>query len=153
MADKTILDLTTDTDRPVVKIDGIGYPLRTSNDLTLENFRFLERVSTRVGELLTSKKSLSTRDDAELEQRLKEIARLALEAPPAVHKKLTAIHRVMVFKVFTELLAPTLIQASGAAGVGPNLPASRLPGRKQSPGSFASTAGLLKPGRRGHRRA
>ena len=45
MADKTILDLTTDTDRPVVKIDGIGYPLRTSNDLTLENFRFLERVS------------------------------------------------------------------------------------------------------------
>ena len=151
MADKTILDLTTDTDRPVVKIDGIGYPLRTSNDLTLENFRFLERVSTRVGELLTSKKSLSTRDDAELEQRLKEIARLALEAPPAVHKRLTAIHRVMIFKVFTELLVPTLSQAPGAPAPAPTR-ANRAPGMRQSPGSYASTAGLLKPGSRGRRR-
>ena len=147
MADKTILDLTTDTDRPVVKIDGIGYPLRTSNDLTLENFRYLERVSLRVGELMTRSKVFTKGENAELEQRLKEIAKLALDAPPAVLRKLTAIHRVLIFKVFSELLAPELISASRAA-TADQAPASRSPGKMQSPGSYASTAGLLKPGRR-----
>jgi hypothetical protein len=151
MADRTILDLTTETDRPVVKIDGIGYPLRTSNDLTLENFRFLERVSSRVGTLLTRAASLKAPEELELEKRLKEIAAVALEAPPAVLRKLTAIQRIMIFKVFTELLTPTLIQAVRAMGEG-QTPASLSPGTKLSPGSYASTAGLLKPGRRGRRR-
>ena len=151
MADRTILDLTTETDRPVVKIDGIGYPLRTTNDLTLENFRYLERVSLRVGTLLTRAAALKPMESAELEKRLKEVAAVALEAPPAVLRKLTAIQRIMIFKVFTELLTPTLIQAARAMEPG-QTPAILSPGMKLSPGSYASTAGLLKPGRRGRRR-
>lgn len=152
MADKTILDLTTETDRPVVKIDGIGYPLRTTNDLTLENFRFLERVSARVGALLQRAAALKPFEEAELEKRLKEITAIALEAPAPVLRKLTAIQRIMVFKVFTELLTPTLIQAVRAMGEGQTPPANLSPGTRRSPGSYASTAGLLKPGRGKRRR-
>lgn len=154
MAERTILDLTTETERPVVKIDGVGYPLRTSSDLTLEQFRFLERVSVRVGDLLQRSSALTKAENRELETRLKECARVALEAPPAVLAKLTPIQRVMVFKVFTELLTPTLIQAIRAIGTDQNLAAAALRshGTKQSPGSYASMAGLLKPGRRGRRR-
>jgi len=151
MADRTILDLTTETDRPVVKIDGIGYPLRTTNDLTLENFRFLERVSSRVGTLLTRAASLTPAEELELEKRLKEVAGVALEAPAPVLRKLTAIQRIMIFKVFTELLTPTLIQAVRAMGEG-QTPASLSPGTKLSRGSFASTAGRRAPGSRKRRR-
>ena len=151
MADRTILDLTTETDRPVVKIDGIGYPLRGSNDLTLEHFRFLERVSSRVGTLLTRAQSLKPAEEKELESRLREIAKVALEAPPGVLAKLTAIQRIMVFKVFTELLTPTLIQAVRAMGAD-QPPASLSPGMKRSRGSFGSMAAPPKRGPRGRRR-
>lgn len=151
MADKTILDLTTETDRPVVKIDGIGYPLRTTNDLTLEHFRFLERVSARVGTLLQRAAALKPAEERELEKRLREVAAVALEAPAPVLRKLTAIQRIMVFKVFTELLTPTLIQAVRAMGEG-QTPANLSPGATRSPGSYASMAGRLKPGRGKRRR-
>ena len=151
MADKTILDLTTETDRPVVKINGVGYPLRTTNDLTVENFRFLERVSARVGVLLTRAAALKPFEEAELEKRLKEITAIALEAPAPVLRKLTAIQRIMIFKVFTELLTPTLIQAVRAMGEG-QTPANLSRGTKLSPGSYAASAGLLGRGSRKRRR-
>ena len=59
MADRNILDLTTDVDRPVVTIDSIAYPLRTARDLTLQDFKFLERVSLRVGDLLSRTRTLT----------------------------------------------------------------------------------------------
>ncbi len=151
MAERTVLDLTTDTDRPVVKIDGIGYPLRTTNDLTLENFRFLERVSARVGTLLTRAASLTTAEELELQKRLKEVAAVALEAPAPVLRKLTGIQRIMVFKVFTDLLTPTLIQAARAMDPGQTA-ASLSHGTKLSRGSFASMAGRRARGSRKPRR-
>ncbi len=155
MADKNILDLTTETDRPVVTIDGIAYPLRTSGDLTLQDFKNLERVSLRVGELMSRTRTLTNAENLELERRLKEVAKVALDAPAGILAKLTAIQRVMIFKVFTELLTPTLILATRAIGTNQTAAAIALrsPGRKQSPGSYASTAGLLKPGRRARRPA
>lgn len=126
MAETTILDLTTETDRPVVKIDGIGYPLRTSSDLTLEQYRYLERVSARVGSLLSRSKSLTKIENGELETRLKEIAGVALAAPAPVLRKLTSIQRVMIFKVFTELLTPTLVQAIRAIGTDHKMAATAL---------------------------
>ena len=155
MAERPILDLTTDDTRPTVTIDGIGYPLRTARDLTLQDFRYLERVSLRVGDLLTRSHALTKAEAHELETRLEEIAPVALEAPAAILAKLTAIQRVMVFKVFTELLTPTLIQAIRA--IAPDqeaqaaIAAIRSHGPKLSPGSYASTAGLLKPGSRERR--
>ena len=153
MADRTLLDLTTDTERPVVTIDGIAYPLRTSGDLTLQHFKDLERMTMRIGELMARTRTLTKAENVELEKRLVEVAKVALDAPPAILAKLTAIQRVMLFKVFTELLTPTLILAARAIAADQTAPAARRsPGPKQSPGSFASTAGLLKPGRRARRR-
>ena len=154
MADRNILDLTTDTDRPVVTIDGIAYPLRTSGDLTLQDFKSLERLSLRVGDLMSRTRSLTKGENVELERRLKEVAKVALDAPPGILAKLTAIQRVMIFKVFSELLAPTLILAARAIGSDQTAAAIALRshGRKQSPGSYAATAGLLKPGSRTRRK-
>lgn len=154
MADKNILDLTTDTDRPVVTIDGLAYPLRTARDLTLQDFKTLERLSIRTSDLMTRARTLTKDENRELGIRLKEVAKIALEAPPAVLAKLSDVQRVMVFKVFTELLTPTLILAVRAIGTDQTAAAIALrsPGRRQSPGSYASTAGLLKPGSRKRRR-
>jgi hypothetical protein len=150
MADKQILDLTTETDRPVVRIDGIAYPLRTARDLTLQDFKSLERLSIRTSELMTRARSLTKDENRELAVRLKEVAKIALDAPPAVLAKLSDVQRVMVFKVFTELLTPTLIMAARA--IATDQAALRSSGTKQSPGSYASTAGLLKRGSRKRRR-
>jgi len=151
MADKNVLDLTTDTDRPVVSIDGIAYPLRTARDLTLQDFKHLERISIRTGDLMTRTRTLTKAENHELTVRLKEVAKIAVDAPAAVLAKLTAVQRVMVFKVFTELLTPTLILAARAIG-SDQMAVALSVGQKRSPGSFAHTAGLLKPGRRGRRR-
>jgi len=153
MADKNVLDLTTETDRPVVMIDGIAYPLRTARDLTLQDFKNLERLSIRTSELMTRARSLTKDENRELAIRLKEVAKIALEAPPGVLAKLSDVQRVMVFKVFTELLTPTLILAARAIATDQTIAAAlRSPGPKQSPGSFASTAGLLRRGSRKRRR-
>jgi hypothetical protein len=154
MADKNILDLTTETDRPVVTIDGIAYPLRTARDLTLQDFKSLERLSIRTSELMTRARSLSKDENRELAIRLKDVAKIALDAPANILAKLSDVQRVMVFKVFTELLTPTLILAARAIATGqtPAAAGIRSPGRTQSPGSYASTAGLLKPGSRRRRR-
>jgi len=154
MADKHVLDLTTDVERPVVTIDGIAYPLRLARDLTLQDFKNLERLSIRTSELMTRARSLTKAENVELAARLKEVARIALEAPAPVLAKLSDVQRVMVFKVFTELLTPTLILAARAIAMDQTLAAGgrRSPGAKQSPGSYASTAGLLKRGRRARQR-
>src|SRR5436190_1910137 len=70
MADKNVLDLTTDTDRPVVSIDGIAYPLRTARDLTLQDFKHLERISIRTGDLMTRTRTLTKAENHELTVRL-----------------------------------------------------------------------------------
>src|SRR5438045_9385472 len=114
MADKNVLDLTTDTDRPVVSIDGIAYPLRTARDLTLQDFKHLERISIRTGDLMTRTRTLTKGENHELTVRLKEVAKIAVDAPAAVLAKLTAVQRVTVFKVLTEVLPPPLILAAGA---------------------------------------
>jgi hypothetical protein len=155
MADKNILDLTTETDRPVVTIDGIAYPLRTARDLTLQDFKHLERISLRTGDLMTRTRSLTKAENAELGTRLKEVAKIAVDAPASVLAKLTDVQRVMIFKVFTELLTPTLILAARAIGSDQTIAALNARpsrGRKLSPGSYASTAGLLDRGSRKRRR-
>lgn len=133
MADTSILDLATETDRPIVTIDSIGYQLRTSRDLSLNDFKFLERVSPRVGALM-QRDTLTKKEDQELSGRLKEITERALVAPAEVLAALTDIQRVLIFKVFTELLTPGLLLATRAIQT-PN----PYPGTKRSLGSSGST--------------
>jgi len=141
MADRPILDITSETSRPLVKIDGVPYPLRTSRDLTLQDFKMLERVSIRVGELLTLP-DLDREQDLELAARLKEVVDVALEAPAGVKANLSDIHRVLIFKVFTELLTPGVLLATRAIQAMPN----RYPGTRPSSDSSGSTASRPKHG-------
>jgi hypothetical protein len=141
------LDLTTEPDeRPIVKIDQVGYQLRIAKDLSLMDFKFLERVSIRVGTLLTQS-ALTKNESTELAARLKEVTTLALDAPAAVLDRLTDVQRVLVFKVFTELLTPGVLLAARAIAA-----PSPFHGTKQSRGSAGSIPGRrTKDGRRGRR--
>ena len=145
MAERPVLDLTSETARPIVRIDGVPYELRGSRDLTLQDFKLLERVSVRIGELMLAD-TLSKKEDAELAARLRDVAAIALEAPASVLAGLTDIQRVLIFKVFTELLTPGLQLAARAIQT-----PGRSPGEKHSPAFSGSTAGRPKAGSRGRR--
>lgn len=135
------LDLTTETDeRPIVKIDKVPYQLRIAKDLSLQDFKYLERVSIRTGELLT-REALTKDESKELAGHLLGIVRLALDAPADVLDKLTDVQRVLVFKVFTELLTPGLLLAVRA--IQTSVP---FPGMKRSPGSSGSIPGRRTKG-------
>jgi hypothetical protein len=149
MADRSLLDLTSESDdRPVVRIDEIGYPLRGAGDLTLHDFKYLERVCPRVGALL-QRATLTKSEAKELAGRLRELATVALDAPAAVLARLTDIQRVLVFKVFTELLTPGLVMATRAITAPPTGAPSR--GTRPSRGSSGSMAATSTRGSRGRR--
>jgi len=148
MADRSVLDLTSESDdRPVVRIDDIGYPLRGAGDLTLHDFKYLERVCPRVGALL-QRATLTKSEAKELAGRLRELATVALDAPAAVLARLTDIQRVLVFKVFTELLTPGLVMATRAITTATGAPSR---GTRPSRGSSGSTAAMSTPGSPGRR--
>lgn len=138
-----VLDITTDRARPVVRIDQVTYPLRTTNDLTLDAYKTLERLTPRIGALLLQD-ALTPAEGKELGQLLDQVCRLALVAPPAVLDRLSDVHRVQVFTVFTELLMPSLPRASRA----PGLEARPATGRKPSRASNASTVAASSSGSR-----
>lgn len=142
-----ILDLTTDDPRPTIAIDKIAYPIRTGGDLTLEQYRYLERVMPRAGVLLDLDK-LSGKEGSELEALLETLTPIALEAPAAVLKKLRPLQHLMIFQTFMTLSTPGLEAATRALQTAQNAPSS---GTKPSPGSSGSTAGRRPRGSRKRR--
>lgn len=131
-----ILDLTTDDPRPVIAIDKIEYPLRTGGDLTLEQYRYLERVMPRAGALLKLD-HLTATEGAEIEALLAAVTPIALDAPAAVLEKLRPLQHLMIFQTFMTLSTPNLEAATRALltaqGVSSN-------GARPSPASSGSTA-------------
>jgi hypothetical protein len=126
----------------------------------LQDFKHLERLSLRTSDLMTRARTLTKAENAELAARLKEVAKIAIEAPAPVLAKLSDVQRVMVFKVFTELLTPTLILAARAiasdqtaAAMATAAAARRSRGPKRSRGSSGFTrAARTKDGSREPRR-
>lgn len=117
MADKIVLDLTTDTPRNVITIDGIPYSVRSGDDLTLDQYQYLERVTPRAGVLLEKlEKSipLTQAEGAELEALLATLTPIAIDAPAEVLGKLKALQRLMVFRTFMTLSTPAIIAAARA---------------------------------------
>jgi len=133
-----VLDITTDRTRPTVRIDHVEYLLRTSNDLTLDTYKTLERIGPRIGALLLLD-ALTPPQGQELSQLLDQACRIALVAPTTVHDRLGDVHRASVFQVFTQLLTPSLVRALRAAS-------PRATGLKPSRGSSASTVAPLRAG-------
>lgn len=145
-----VLDLTTDRTRPMVRIDHVDYPLRTSNDLTLDAYKTLERIAPRIGALLLLE-TLTAEQGSELSQLLDQACRLGLVAPESVHDTLGDVHRLSLFQVFTELLTPSLVRAARVAAISQ---ASHSRGLTPSPDSSGSIpAAATKTGPRARRSA
>jgi hypothetical protein len=132
MAEPALLDLLTTQTRPVAKIDGREYDIRTSNDLTLFAYKRFQKLSPLVGELLL-KDDMTAEDGDVLTRHLDEACRLILDAPDEVQKRLGDVNRLTIFGVFTDLLTPSLTRTRASSE------ASSEPGTTSSPGSPGST--------------
>ena len=142
MATSPALDLFTDTERLTVRIDGIDYPLRTSNDLTLDSYKTLERIGPRIG-VLFLQQSYSKADLREMSALLDTVTQIAIVAPEEVLRRLGDANRTMIAKVFFELLAPVLQRMRAVMEE-----ESPVPGMKPSLGFNGSTGPRPPVGRR-----
>ncbi len=157
MADRTVLDLTTTTDRNVIAIDAIPYPIRQGDDLTLEQYQFLERVTPRaavlLGKLETSV-AVTPAEGGELEALLARLMPIALDAPAEVLAKLKPIQRLMVFRSFMTLSTPAMVKATRAFEAANTAIDGRSHGGRPSRASSGSTRGARPaPGSRKRRSA
>ena len=142
MATGPVLDLLTDTARLTIKIDHVDYELRGPSDLTLEDYKTLERIGPRMAVLLMQD-ALPTADAAELSRLLDLTCRLALIAPEEVLARLGDLHRVPIAKIFIELLSPSLLRTRAMLSLEAPSP---LAGTNSSRASHASTAARRQPG-------
>jgi hypothetical protein len=134
-----VLDLTTTEPPLTIKIDGIPYIIRRSNDLTLFEFKTIERLVPRVSVLLELA-ALSDDEGKELSDSLGRVCRLALVAPDAVHDVLGDVHKLQIFTVFVTLLTPRLGRTRATTEAG------RPHGAKPSRGSSGSMVATRSPG-------
>jgi hypothetical protein len=141
----SLLDLTTDQERPTVTIDGVPYPLRLSSDLGLLDYHHLMRAVPRFFDLCGRGPKITERESLELSALSKQLCTIALpDVPTDVDARLGDVDRVMIFKVFTERLSPRVMQAMSALQV----TASRRNGKPSSPGSNGSTGATRRRGGR-----
>lgn len=132
-----VLDLNTLTERPLVAIDGLTYPLRA-----VEDFSILEH-QTHVGQVqrfaaLMNIPALTATEETELAALLKSYCQRVLAAPPEVHAKLSDVQRLQVVMTFVRLLGlPGRIPGALTAPA----PATGT-GATSSPASPGSTAGI-----------
>lgn len=99
MANTPVLDLDTIADRPTVVIRGKSYRLWSIDLLPpLDNHR-VRKLLKRNNEL-AQKDELTKAEEKELKAIFDEITRIVLEAPDAVHAKLTDKQRAEIINVF-----------------------------------------------------
>jgi hypothetical protein len=134
MADP-ILDLTTVLEPVHVRIDGVPHRLWHSNNLTLAQTVKLEDLGPRVQDLFVALRDdkLDAAGEQELDEKLAGAVRIVLDAPPAVHARLSQKQRFEILRTFMRLSLP------GAET--PETPAAASPstGASNSPDSPAST--------------
>jgi hypothetical protein len=112
-----VLDLTTEAERLTVKIDGVEYLLRQSNDLSLANLRFIERTGARLLALEAGfeQGDLKEREEAEYASLLAQWCELAIDAPQDVIEKVGVLNRALIIQSFLELSAPSLLRLRATA--------------------------------------
>ena len=129
-----VLEIETLLPKDVVKVDGVKYELRQPDQLlSLFDYTRFERLLDRVLEL-TSKDEITPAENDELERAADRMTRIVLDAPEAVHAKLTPRQRMKVIMSFHRL--PTTNEQTPAAKVVTEAP---LTGANGSPDSNAST--------------
>lgn len=139
-----VLDLKLFPTRPIVRIDNKPYELKTSNDLSLAEFKTIERIGPRIS-LLTAAPELTATEAGELSAHLDAAVRMILIAPDEIHRQLGDLNRTLIAARFFELLPPSLLQEAATAQGATTRPGFR-PGSKYSRGSSRSTAATRPSG-------
>jgi len=103
MATTSFLDLDTLANRPIVKIDGVAYPLRATEDFSILEWHRHGKEVTRFAELM-NQADLTDAEGQELSILLASYCQRVLNAPADVHAKLTDGHRLRIVTVFSQLL-------------------------------------------------
>lgn len=139
--DTPVLDLNTVVSDLFVTIDGRPYTLHRRESLSLANAVRVERLSNRIGTLLiaVSERELSGEEDAELDDKLKAMCAIVVDAPPAVLAGLNAVQRVQITNVFVRLRPSTGHQAGARQMAQPT-------GGRSSRASRGSTAARRRRG-------
>lgn len=138
-----LLDLSTLIERPVIRIDGIGYEILSPDEISIIDGHRLGVWGRRINVLAESDDADA---EAELEQLIDKVARkVAVGVPGEVFAKLSGANKQAIADVFTGLLLQARLGVAGAiakaAGMLPNETASSGTGERSFPGSSASTAG------------
>ena len=142
-APQPLLDLTTDTTRPTVRIDGVTYSLRIQSDLGLLEYHTLNRLVPSFRDLCGRGPDMTEQESRELGAISKALCKVAvLDMPAEVDDRLGDLDRVMIFKVFTERLSPKVMQTISA------IAATNARGRTSSHASNGSTAATPRRGGR-----
>ncbi len=139
MASTPVLDLDTLIDRPTVKIGARVYRLYTIDLLPpLDNYKVRKLI--RRGDELSLKDDLTKTEEKELGSILDDVVRLVLDAPDAIHKKLTDRQRVEIFQTFHVPSLEAMRKALAAAfDLMPGPVAATPTGATSPPDSPAST--------------
>lgn len=135
MATQSVLDLDRLVDRPTVRINKKEYRLFTIDLLPpIENYQV--RKLLKRNDELALKDELSKAEEQELKGLLDKIARIVLDAPDAIHKKLTDRQRVEIVQLFP---VPSLILKYAAPTATEQAATGAIPtGATSSPASAAS---------------
>lgn len=139
MSHAPVLDLSTDIERPYVRINHIDYDVRGVEDLTIPEMRQVDRMLPRIVPLVKKleQATVTETECQELSALLSTALQIALQIPDDVVAKLGDLQKVQVFKVFIELLPQSLVRAGASIEA---MTATPSRGATSSRGSNASTA-------------
>lgn len=132
-----LLDLSTVLEPVHVRIDGVPHRLWHRDNLTLAQTVRLEDLGPRVQQLFAALRddTLDAAGEAELDQKLTAATRVVLDAPEAVHERLSQQQRFQILRTFMQLST----EAAAVERSPTPAPASPSTGENSSPASPAST--------------
>ena len=137
MASQPVLDLDTLTDRPTVRIARKDYRLWSIDMLPpLDNHRV--RKLLRRNDELALKDDLTDKEEKELKVLFAAVAEIVLDAPAAVHKKLTDKQRAEIIRTF-QMPSLDLLMKLLAAAQPPAATDAQPTGATSPPDSVGST--------------
>lgn len=143
-ATRPLLDLTTLIQRETIRVDGVVYDLRNSSELTIFDLARLQRTADRVHQLdQIAEPTVDERD--EYARLVEKAVRVILDAPEAVHTKLSTAQREAILWTFIGLSQPSL-GLTRAPGTETAATAPTKTARRSARGSRASTVAPRKAG-------
>ena len=128
-----LLDLSTRRTRPIIRIDGVAHELRTGNDLSIFEYRHLERTAPQLSAMLLNQQPTPEEGQA-LSALLVDLCTRVLIAPGEVQTRLDDVQRMQIFTVFTHRLLPS---PPASVGQGATTPAAGTRSSRASRGSSA----------------